>query len=252
VERARPIFSRAAEHVRKNASREAEAQAENRASMTPAERYETEVMRRTFGLLNTVGALADARRLISVFPSKLGKGAQSISRDRWVDYHYGYFTVSLASLPDIGVVLTATVCQLGLALKHCRADVVVSHASVRSTPIAAALRELGKSVQPGKERRHGHVHRGDLAEIDSLSDDTFLRDLKTITFIRSLDPSFIDSSILRGAWREASKTILARLDAEKGLAEEAIGNLFDALLPQFTSRSAVLRQLMGKFRPARV
>src|SRR2546423_5734768 len=99
-ERSLPFVKAAAQHVGKNSHREQEAQAENRTKMTAAQMYDHLVMRRTLGLVNTLRVLDDARRMITVFPTDIGKGTNGVSRDRWVDYHYGYFTVSLASVPD--------------------------------------------------------------------------------------------------------------------------------------------------------
>jgi hypothetical protein len=89
----------ATEHVRKNLAREAEALAENRNRMTVSDRYENRVLQRTLGLLNTVRALEDAQRMIRVFPVQVSRGRHAVSRDRWVDYHYGYFTVRSRAFP---------------------------------------------------------------------------------------------------------------------------------------------------------
>jgi hypothetical protein len=242
ISRSKPTFSAAADHVRKNEVREAEAQAENRARMTVAERYETRVMRRALGLLTTLQALEDAQRMISVFPSQLSHGRAAVSRDRWADYHYGYFTISLASLPDIAVVLAATVCQLGLAPKHCTADVVTSSDVIKGTQVAAALRALARAVQAAKERRNRHVHRGDHAEVDNVSSGRLLRDVKTMTFFASVDPELVDRELLREAWRRAVKEIVPHLALEATRVEEALTVVLDSLLPEFMHRSDKLRK----------
>ena len=243
TDRSKDRLLAATEHVRKNLGREAEAQAENRDRMSVSDRYENRVLQRTFGLLNTVRALEDAQRMIRVFPAQVGRGRDAVSRDRWVDYHYGYFTVSLASIPDVAVLLTATVFQLGIAPKHCTANIVVSSESIKGTPVVTALRALGRSVQEVKERRNRHVHRGEHAEVDGLSSDTLLRDLKTMTFLQSIRPTLVDRNLMRDAWREAVKEFTPRLEEESKQVGEAISVVLDALLAEFTSRSDLLRKL---------
>jgi hypothetical protein len=238
---ATPSLQRAAEHVRANLHREGEAQAENRRRMTQAERYATNVFLRTISIYNTLRALDDARRLIAIFPGQVGKGADAMTRDRWVDYHYGYFTVSLASLPDISLIVTSLVFQLGLANRHCKPDVITSHGAIKGSDVEMALRGLAKSVQSVKERRNKHVHQGDHADVETLAPGSFLRDLKTLTFLRSVDASLVKAEFLAEGWREARREMVPRLTEETELVRRALGVLFDALLPAFTMRLEALR-----------
>ena len=172
-----------------------------------------------------------------------------MSRDRWVDYHYGCFTVSLASLPDVSTLLVATVLQIGLAPRHCTADVVLSHASVKGTAVASALKGLGKSINLVKKRRNVHVHRAEHADVADLTSDGFLSDLKFITIMQIVTPKSDAPRFLRKAWREAMQTIVPRLNEEAAQAEDAITKVLDALLPVFTQRSDGLRRLRGDARP---
>jgi hypothetical protein len=242
LDRSRSSMDEAIDHLFSNLHREEEARSENRARMDAAARYETDVLRPTCGLASTLQVLDDSRRMIGVFPSQLGRGNAKISRERWVDYHYGYFTVSLASLCDIGIILVATVVQFGIAPKYCSADLVISHDAIRGTNIAPSLRQLVKSVRTVKERRNLHVHRAEHADVAHLDPDTFIRDLKSMSFVQTLDPSFTESRVLQKYWRAAAQKIRPRLDAEVEGAETAIVGLFDVLLPVFIRRSDTLRR----------
>ena len=82
VERAQPFWLAGFEHVLANLGREAEEQSENRARMDAADQYEAQVLRQTVGLMATIQVLEDARRMISVFPTKPIQGAAGVSRDR--------------------------------------------------------------------------------------------------------------------------------------------------------------------------
>jgi hypothetical protein len=248
-ERALPTLLAAWQHVRRNADHERKAQRENWARLNPADRYATTVLRRTQGLYDTLRVLEDARRLIGVFPTQLGKGSSAISRDRWVDYHYGYFTVALASLPDIGIVLTSTVYRLGLAYKHCTADVVTSHARIKGTSIAQSLRELSKSVQEVKERRNRHVHRGEHADVESLSPSSFLRDLKALTFLRNVNPALVDAAFIAEGWRYARNEIAPRLEKEEENVKEVLALLLNNLLPVYRSTVELLSSLTSEPPP---
>ena len=248
MERTRSLSLDGIKNVLEQPGHEAKAQAENRARMDAADRYEAQVHRQTLGLMTTIQVLEDARHMIRVFPKQLTRGTTGVSRDRWVDYHYGYFTVSLASLPDVSTLLAATVLQLGLAPRHCTDDIVLSHNVVKSTAVASALRSLSKSVTQVKNRRNLHVHRAEHADVEDLTSDGVLRDLKSITFVQSVTPGFTDAQRLRAAWRDAMLTISPRLDEETAQTEDGISKVLDALLPVFTRRSDALRRLRGKRR----
>ncbi|MBI2408126.1 MAG: hypothetical protein HYV19_07500 [Gemmatimonadetes bacterium] len=180
--------------------------------------------------------------MMRVFPSQLQKGKARISRDRWVDYHYGYFTIALASMPDISFVLTATVHGLGLAPRYCTSSVVRSHDSVRGTAVARALNGIEKAVQLIKERRNAHVHRGELADFAHTdeTEDEFVSHIKSITFIQSVDCRFVDTTFLKLGWREVIRTVVPRLERQSRDVSSAVVPLFDALLPHFVRRRDLL------------
>ena len=246
MKRTRSLLLDGFEHVLARRAHEAKAQSENRARMDAADQYDEQVLRRTLGLTATIQVLEDARCMISVFPTRLGRGAAGVSRDRWVDYHYGYFTISLASLSDVSTVLAATVLQTGLAPKHCTDQIVLSHNLVKGTAVASALKGLSKSVAQIKKRRNLHVHRAEHSDVADLTSDGFLRDLKVSTFIQNVTPGSADPRLLRAAWNEATRAIVPRLDEEVVQVEDAISKLLDALLPVFTRSSDALRRLRGK------
>jgi hypothetical protein len=240
IREASPLVIAAAKHVQKNAHREGEAQRENQERMTPHARYVTGVFRRTIALFRTVDVLLDARRMLTVFPSSLSRAPGAISRDRWVDYHYGYFTVSLASLPDIALVLTASVFNLGVAPKHCTVDVITSHARIKGTPVVTAIRGVAKSVAQAKERRNLHVHRGDHADVESAVGDRFLRDLKMVTLVQSIEKNLVDAKFLAEGWREARRALEPVLEQEMLRVTSAILPLLEELLPEYTRISKLL------------
>ncbi|MCY4636422.1 MAG: Cthe_2314 family HEPN domain-containing protein [Acidobacteria bacterium] len=242
-ERAQPLLTAALNHLQSNTAREDEARSENRARLNASAQYVESVYRRTVGLMATIQTLEDARRVIRVFPAELGRGTDGVSRNRWIDYHYGYFTISLASLSDVGLLLAATVLRTGLSPKHSSFDIVLSHDSVKGTGVATALRRLSKSVELARRRRNVHVHRAEHADVADLSPDGFLWRMKLITAVPPTTLGSVDRRLLQAAWREATRTIVLRLDEELKQAEDAISGVFNALFPIFTRRHDILQRL---------
>ena len=245
-ERAQPLLQAAIDNLQANRGHEARARAKNRARMNVADLYLEAVFRRTLGLLATFEVLQNARRMIKIFPAKLGHGADGLTRDRWVDYHYGYFTVSLTSVSDVSFLLAAAVFEIGLAPKHCKREILLAHVAVKGTAVASALKELSKSVQPVTERRNVHVHRAEHADVADLEPDGFLRNMKLVAAVPEAVSTSRDRKAVQAAWREAAKIIVSKLDAQVEPVEDALKKVFDALLPRFTRRHDFLRRRGSK------
>ena len=245
-ERAMPRLLAAIENFQANRRHDVRARAKNRARMHVADQYLDPVLRRTFGLLATFEVLDTARRMIGMSPDQLGDGADGLTRDRWVDYHYGYFTVSLVSVSDVGFLLAAEVLEIGLAPRDCRPSILLAHAAIKGSPVASALKKLSKSVEPLKARRNLHVHRAEHADVADLEPGGFLRNMKLIAAVPEALSSPRHRKLLQDLWYEAATTIVSRLDGEVEPVEAALKKLFDALFPRFTRRHDFLLQRVSK------
>ena len=212
----------------------------------PADQYLKAVYRRTLGLLATIEVLDDARRMIKIFPAQVGHGADGLTRDRWVNYHYGYFTISLASVSDVSFILAAAVLQIGLSPRHCTPSILLAHEAIKRSAVASALKELSKSVAPVKDRRNVHVHRAEHANVADLESDGFLGNMMLIAAVPPAISGSRDRESLQAAWREAAKTIVSGLDGEVEQVEDALKKVFDALLPRFTRKHDLLQRLGSK------
>ena len=240
-ERTTPLIMQGFDHLRANPDDTDKAPRENRERIDTADQYEMQVMDRTMNLLNTVEALDNARGLMFVFPEYAAQSA-SLSQDQWINYHYGYFTISLASVVDVSILLTSTVFQLGIAPRHCRYDIVRAHDRVKGTAVARAIKLLKNAVEEIQARRNLHVHRGEHADIANLTPDGYLQHLKEFTFIQSIDPGRIDVEDIRNLWRDAESMIMPQLDDEVAQAEATVRRVLGELLPEFKRVSDGLRR----------
>ena len=245
-ERAAPLLTAAIDNLGANRGHEAEARAKNRARMNVGDHYLEAVFRRTLGVLATIEVLYNARRMIKTFPTQLGRGAHGLTRDRWIDYHYGYFTVSLASVLDVSFLLAAAVLRIGLAPKHCTPTVLLAHAAIKGSAVAPALKELRKLLQPATERRNIHLHRAEHAAVADLDQDGFLRNMMLFAAVPDAASGSRNSELVHAAWREAVKRIVFQLDREVEQVEDALAKVFDALLSRFTRTHDSLRRLSSE------
>ena len=180
--------------------------------------------------------------MIGVFPDQFHHGADGLTRDRWVAYHYGYFTVSLASVSDVGFLLAAAVLRIGLAPQDCRPSILLEHTAIKGSAVASALKDLSKSVKTVKQRRNVHVHRAEHADVANLEPSGFLRNMQLLAAVPDAVFTSRHRNALQAAWREAANTIVSSLDGEVEPVEVALKKVFDALLPRFTRTHDFLLQ----------
>jgi hypothetical protein len=167
-------------------------------------------------------------------------------RSDWVKYHLGYFTVSLASLVDVALRLTAHVYQLGLAQRWCTMEVVTSHERVRHGVTAKALRAVDAALQRFKERRNRHLHWGEDADPGELTDPEFFLNLGMITFVHAISPlKRIDAEWLREAWQEALGALRPVLVKAQQEAATALDRVLTALEPRYEVTTRALDALTG-------
>lgn len=238
----RPTIIAACKAVSANLEEADVIRANNRRKLTSAERYGMAVMEAQRSFLAVIDRVETSARLLRIYPVGTGKGRHGLSRDRWVDYHFGYLTVALASLPDTALHLANAVLQLGLAPRHRTLEVVCNHEHVETT-IRQALRAFSKAYIAHTERRNKFVHRGELADVGDLMDPLFFDQLRLFGFVSKFRPDDEVSAFLPTAWTHAMRELKPHLDALQDATVTHSLALYDALLPNWRKRWSLLNKL---------
>ncbi len=212
-------------------------------ALTPAQRYDLNVHRRLTAILSVFERLDYASLFVRTFP--IGSAAKKrVRRDFWVDYHFGYYTITLPSLVDLSLLLIATVYQLGLADRHCRYDVIREHGMLVGTSVPQKLAELAAVLKSITTRRNLHLHRGQLADIAEVGETEFLENLKMMTFVNEAGHPMVSAKWLSAAWREAMRSITPILDDERQKVVDAVLAVLNSTMPEYKSRSDALRKML--------
>lgn len=210
----------------------------NQRSLSLAESYGFEVIRTVHPLLGTFERIETAHRLLLKSPTRLGRAPWQMSRDEWIDYHFGVMTVALASLVDLHLVLVAAVCQLGLPFRHCRFDIVTEHQFVPNS-VSRALKNLRDRSKVHTERRHALVHRGTRADVGDLTDPEFIDHLRGLGLIARANP---DDELVAGLpfyWRIALSSLKPKLIEAVDVAVSASSVVLDSVLGEWERRHAM-------------
>jgi len=242
-EAVKPVLIRGAEVAKESDKRKrAKSQEANRKTLSLVEHYYLSVMEAIHPLVGTFARIDEAHSLIFRFPSALRSGRHKMSRDQWVDYHYGTLTVAFASVLDVSLILVARVYQLGLPPRQCKFELITDHLHV-SAAVKEQLKALKKSLQPHIERRHGLLHRGKLADIGALADPEVFDFLRGLGLMERTSSQEKIVSELPFLWRAAIKNLKPKLSTTIDSLVTASGSVLDSMLPAWRQRQEALARL---------
>lgn len=241
-ETAMPTILRGFKAVRMNPDKADRIRRANNRSLTSSERYSLAVLGGLHTYLGVADRIDSATRLILIYPVQVGRGRGKMSRDAWVDYHYGCLTVALASLLDTALLLSSVVLQLGISPRHRTLDIVCSHEHV-GEPVRKALRAFHKAHERHIRRRNLYLHRGERADIGELSDPDSIDRLRTLGFASQFQTDDELSASLPVFWRHALSELKPELVALQRAAAAESTRLFAALITEWTRRHATYQAL---------
>lgn len=232
------MVATAREIIGKESDRE-QARRRNWAVLSPASKYDHMVMQALLAVYGAFTRIADAQALLRVYPTTIRKGRVRQSRADWVRYHFGYLTVSLATVLDVALKLVARVHQLGLSDRHVTLAVITTHDWI-SGPLRRHLKALDKCLVPHKARRNRYLHAGDDADPGELVEPELFSDLSGLSLIALVDPAAVPKTELNRAWRVALRELEGPLRDAAEAASNALLPIFDDLLPEYRTRSGLL------------
>ena len=235
-----PLLEKSGERLSELAER-GDVRSKGKATLLEYEFYDHDVFRNTSAAVEAVERLEQSQRQIEAAGKSSWEGA-GLDQHTWLDYHYSYYVVTLVSLADIALVLTNSVFRLGNRERDCKADLITRNLWVAQTPAKAAIEELAKFIQPYKEGRNLHVHRGKLHPISEVMGSDLLDHLKLASFLeRAGKPVFPSAFLERGYGLEIPK-IAEKLDQERAEIGARLVVVFDALYPVYRQKAEELHE----------
>jgi len=243
---ARPLLLDVLDTIPKDHSKLEAWRESNRASMTAAGQYRSHIMWRVQNLLRMFERLGRARQLLLRSPPQSRSPTNRLDRSDWTQYHFWVFTACLPAILDCCLLLTASICQLGIPPRLCSFDLITSHEWLSGTGLPRALKSLRKSLAGHTQRRHRYLHRGEEPDFGELTDPEWLMDLKQVTFLHGLGDVPIDKRLLAGAWRATLRELRPVLDSAERSALEGTDGVLQALSPHFERRVQLLGNTLRK------
>jgi hypothetical protein len=220
---------------------EDEARRANNKNATVGERYDIAVLNALQGLVAAMAMARNAHYFATTAPSSVGLRRTGITRDAWIDYHFGVFTVSLASIPDTCLMLVGATNRLGLSRRHHTADIIDNHERVKGSELVPSLRAIRKAVESSVSRRHAHVHRGEHADFGDIVGRDAVLSLRMIELSTSLGAEHLPASDVRGAWKALIEQLSPALLVLLQSVEQSTSGLLDILHVTWRRTSDALR-----------
>lgn len=222
-------------------AQQGEVRSEGNAVLIEYEFYDDDVFRNASALAGAFERMKQSQRLITARSGSPWEGA-GMDRHTWIEYHYSYYVVTLVSLVDIALVLTNSVFRLGNRERDCKSDIITRNWWVAQTPVKDAIAELAKLVQPHKEGRNVHVHRGKIQPIAEVMGSKLLDQLKIFSFVDWAGKPVVPREKLEQGYGIELPKISVRLEQERTELRSRLVAVLDGLYPVYRQKSGELHE----------
>lgn len=203
--------------------------------------YADTIFTHTSAMQSAIENLERSQYFISSFPQPRRNAKQGVRQHDWIEYHCSHYLITLVSLLDISLILTNAVFCLGNRERDCRFDLITENSWVARTPVASALGDIRKLVQPHKKGRNELVHWGQAPKIASVMKSDYLKNLDRFSFIELCGKPVVDRKTLELAYKGQVKKISAKLKDETNSIFDAVWKFFNKLEPIYENHAATIR-----------
>jgi len=204
--------------------------------------YDVVVFKRSTSLINALETINEVQHFIQFLPPASEFRKLRISQERWVDYHYSYHLIIMASLVDRALLLTNDIFRIGHPEKLCSPKAIKENYWVQQTSVVQAIEMLERITQNHRDSRNLFVHRGIKPDVTKATSSdlydlmTFVAQANALTQGQIGADDLFDQSFKL----EIEKlNIIMRNDGNN--ASEGVYALFDALLPVYENQATKLK-----------
>jgi hypothetical protein len=240
LENLKPLLEEAQGELLQRAE-QGEVRCHSNATVFEYEFYDDDVFSKAGALIDCVDRLEQSEALIDAAGKAPWDGG-GVDRHTWIEYHYSYYVVTVVSLVDIALILTNAVFRLGLRERDCRQGLIAENWWVARTPVKEALNNLANLIQPYREGRNLHVHRGRLQPIAEVMGSKLLDQLKLFSFLERAGKPVLPTAELQKGYNLEVPKIVDRLRHERTEIRTRIVAALDALFPVYKEKAEELHQ----------
>jgi len=233
----KPVFER----INPNYKKQKSLLSKSPVDVSPSEYYTWNVFSKASAIHDAARRMEHAIQFVGTFPNATGYEKKGITRDKWIEYHFSYFKVNLASIQDLCLLLTNTIFRLGMPERLCSLDSITKNEWVAETDTPKTLRALDKIIEEHRTIRNLHVHRGQVPNISEVLGDDLFSHLSVISFVESINSIGFDRAALKQGYRAATKDLKARIQDDITSVLNGVIIVYDSLLIQYSKNIARIR-----------
>jgi hypothetical protein len=109
MESVKPILERAVPRMQRALARTGKHRSDEEADLSDPEQYHFNVFSRLSPITTAFERFSQVQLFLKSFPRPKTYRSAGISQDKWLEYHYGVYIVTVVSLADLALLLTNAV-----------------------------------------------------------------------------------------------------------------------------------------------
>jgi hypothetical protein len=207
--------------------------------LTEFQTYNWRVYESIFNLIHAIERLEHSVLFLRRYPQTKYFENNYLTLDKWSEYHYSMYTVTVVGLYDTALILTNYVFDLGLEPRSCNDNTVTLNEKVKNTKVKNKLKALNLSIQNYKDYRHKFVHRSKPAWEKPLQKYEVNYAIRQIS---KDDTNNLAKYMDETRYKHEKKEFIKKLSTEIRKLSYSIESLFDVLEPVYDNKCKELMQ----------
>ncbi len=210
----------------------------------PYEHHSINTFRGMIAIISTFERISHTLYYITDFRSSKKRMSAKINHHTWMEYHLSHYLSSVASIPDLCLILINYVYALGTPFQQCKEPVIIGNGNV-SINVKDSYKALCKTLKDSRDLRNRDLHRAERPDIgELLKDPTY--EIAELQLILGDTAEILDEELLSYYLRDSNKSLKTLLRIESQSILEAVQALWTELHIDYTHKNDFLRELSVK------
>jgi hypothetical protein len=201
--------------------------------------YQHMVFEHTSNVSADLDRLENILLMVRKLPPSRALEKWKLTPDQWLEYQHTMYLVTVDGTVDRCFRVVNAVMNLGVVARKCTERVLLEHASVKRTKVAAAVRRLLKETKATRELRDLDVHRKELPPFYKIVGFEEYDWLPACARSARDGDGIFDPKIVHRMFRYSGQVLAIKLQKERTRLKRAIWRLFDVLVPAARRMSAI-------------
>jgi hypothetical protein len=204
------------------------------------ELYNSDVDEYVHNLLQAVDRMEYTLIFLNRFPKSATFAKKGIYRDKWDEYHYSVFIVTIVGIYDTVLLLLNAVFDLGLKPQTCNEETIANNRHIINSNVKKPLARMNSFILKFRHDRNIFLHRGKPVQVNLLSENDILESL----------PDHVDfekhTKLMTSVYKRKLREFVKLMKSNISIITRDINNLFDAIEPVYEKRFNLIKNRINR------